>query len=116
MPTYEYKCNNCEHDFEVFQKMSDEPVKICPKCGKDLRRLIFGGAGVIFKGSGFYVTDKNKSAAAPAKTAECKAGREDNAGQKDKAGTEDKTKSIDAKPAAASCCDSCPAAASCEKT
>jgi len=65
MPTYEYECKSCGHTFEVFQSMSDEPLKICDKCGKEVRRLIFGGAGVIFKGSGFYVTDKagGKSAA-----------------------------------------------------
>ena len=58
MPTYEYECKKCSHNFEVFQAMSDEPLKECPKCKKELRRLINGGAGVIFKGSGFYVTDK----------------------------------------------------------
>ena len=58
MPTYEYECKKCSYNFEVFQSMSDEPLKICPKCGKEVRRLIFGGTGVIFKGSGFYVTDK----------------------------------------------------------
>jgi putative FmdB family regulatory protein len=60
MPTYEYECKSCGHNFEVFQAMSDEPLKTCVKCGKEVRRLIFGGAGVIFKGSGFYVTDKGK--------------------------------------------------------
>lgn len=60
MPTYEYECKHCAYSFEVFQSMSDEPLKKCPKCGKEVRRLIFGGAGVIFKGSGFYVTDNNK--------------------------------------------------------
>ena len=59
MPTYEYECKKCSYHFEVFQSMSDEPHKSCPKCGKEVRRLIFGGAGVIFKGSGFYVTDKS---------------------------------------------------------
>ncbi|MCL2411919.1 MAG: hypothetical protein FWC97_09795, partial [Treponema sp.] len=54
------------HCFEVFQTMSDLPIKDCPECGKEVRRLIFGGAGVIFKGSGFYVTDKAKSAGKPA--------------------------------------------------
>ena len=58
MPTYEYECKKCNYNFEVFQSMSDEPIKKCPKCGKEVRRLILGGAGVIFKGSGFYVTDK----------------------------------------------------------
>jgi putative FmdB family regulatory protein len=61
MPTYEYECKSCGHSFEVFQSMSDEPLKTCVKCGKEVRRLIFGGAGVIFKGSGFYVTDKGKT-------------------------------------------------------
>jgi len=58
MPTYEYECKKCGYNFEVFQSMSDEPLKTCVKCGSEVRRLIFGGAGVIFKGSGFYVTDK----------------------------------------------------------
>ncbi|MDR0289683.1 MAG: zinc ribbon domain-containing protein [Treponema sp.] len=58
MPTYEYECKECGHSFEVFQSMSDEPLKVCTKCGSEVRRLICGGAGVIFKGSGFYVTDK----------------------------------------------------------
>ena len=61
MPTYEYECKKCRYNFEVFQSINDEPLKDCPKCGKEVRRLIFGGAGVIFKGSGFYVTDKGKS-------------------------------------------------------
>lgn len=62
MPTYEYKCNNCGEIFEFFQKMSDDPVRECPVCGGDLQRVISGGIGVIFKGSGFYTTDyKNSS-------------------------------------------------------
>ena len=56
MPTYEYKCTQCSHDFEVFQSMSDEPVKICPECGAEVKK-VFTPAGVIFKGSGFYVND-----------------------------------------------------------
>jgi len=66
MPTYEYECKSCGHSFEVFQSMSEEPLKTCVKCGKEVRRLIFGGAGVIFKGSGFYVTDKGKGTNVPA--------------------------------------------------
>jgi len=58
MPTYEYECKKCGYNFEVFQSMSDEPLKTCAQCGGEVRRLILGGAGVIFKGSGFYVTDK----------------------------------------------------------
>jgi putative FmdB family regulatory protein len=64
MPTYEYECKSCGHTFDVFQSMKDEPVKICPRCGREVRRLINGGTGVIFKGSGFYVTDKAKGAGA----------------------------------------------------
>ena len=67
MPTYEYECKDCGHTFEAFQSMSDAPLKICPECGKEVRRLINGGSGVIFKGSGFYVTDK-KGGGAPADT------------------------------------------------
>ncbi|MDR0670486.1 MAG: zinc ribbon domain-containing protein [Treponema sp.] len=65
MPTYEYECKTCGYTFDVFQNMSDAPLRVCPQCGKEVRRLINGGTGVIFKGSGFYVTDKNKS---PGKT------------------------------------------------
>lgn len=57
MPTYEYKCIRCNHRFEVFQSMTSEPVKICPECGGEVKRLIGMGAGPIFKGSGFYQTD-----------------------------------------------------------
>ncbi|MBN2020868.1 MAG: zinc ribbon domain-containing protein [Sedimentisphaerales bacterium] len=58
MPTYEYNCENCEHRFEKFQVITAKPLRKCPECGKDsLKRLIGTGAGVIFKGSGFYATD-----------------------------------------------------------
>ena len=63
MPTYEYACQKCGHEFEQFQSMRDEPLKKCPKCKKAaLKRLVGSGAGLIFKGTGFYITDyKNKS-------------------------------------------------------
>ena len=58
MPTYEYLCDNCGHDFEKFQSITARPLKKCPDCGKNqLKRLIGTGAGVIFRGSGFYETD-----------------------------------------------------------
>lgn len=61
MPTYDYECAKCGHKFEKFQKMSDDVLKSCPKCKGKVQRLIGGGAGIIFKGSGFYQTDyKNK--------------------------------------------------------
>ncbi len=64
MPTYEYVCDNCGNKFETFQSIKADPLKHCDVCGKDaLRRLISAGGGLIFKGSGFYLTDyKNKSA------------------------------------------------------
>jgi putative FmdB family regulatory protein len=58
MPTYEYQCDACEHNFDEFQSMNDKPLKKCPKCGKSKLRRVFGaGAAIIFKGSGFYQTD-----------------------------------------------------------
>jgi putative FmdB family regulatory protein len=57
MPTYEYRCRSCGHDFEKFQRMSDEPVADCPECGAPAERRLSPGAGVVFKGSGFYATD-----------------------------------------------------------
>ncbi len=57
MPTYEYECTKCDHVFERFQSMSDAPLKRCPKCRCKVRRLFGTGAGIIFKGSGFYETD-----------------------------------------------------------
>jgi len=97
MPTYEYECKNCSHNFEVFQPISDSPLTTCPECGGEIRRLIFGGAGVIFKGSGFYVTDKNKSAAAIPGAVKT-----------------DKKPASDAKPAAGDSAPSAPAPAACE--
>jgi putative FmdB family regulatory protein len=73
MPTYEYECKTCGHNFEVFQNMSDPVLTSCPECGKEVRRLINGGTGIIFKGSGFYVTDKgsSKSSASSSSSSSC---------------------------------------------
>jgi putative FmdB family regulatory protein len=57
MPTYEYRCTECSNEFELFQKMSEEPVAPCPKCAAASQRKMSGGAGLLFKGSGFYITD-----------------------------------------------------------
>ena len=58
MPTYEYHCDACGHKFEEFQQITASPIRTCPKCGRrKVRRLIGAGAGVIFRGSGFYQTD-----------------------------------------------------------
>ena len=56
MPTYEYRCEK-GHAFEQLQKMSDPPVEVCPQCGAPAQRQLSGGAGLLFKGSGFYITD-----------------------------------------------------------
>ncbi|HEY5614782.1 MAG TPA: FmdB family zinc ribbon protein [Bacteroidota bacterium] len=62
MPTYDYRCGECGHEFEEFQSMSAEMLKTCPKCGKDvLKRAMGSGAGMIFKGGGFYQTDYKPS-------------------------------------------------------
>ena len=62
MPTYDYKCKECGITFELFQKMTDEPIKECIECGGEVRRLIGSGLTPVFKGSGFYETDyKSKS-------------------------------------------------------
>ena len=62
MPTYEYECRKCGHRFEKFQPITAEPVKTCPKCRGKVARLLSGGAGIIFKGAGFYQTDYKKTA------------------------------------------------------
>lgn len=60
MPTYEYLCRACSNRFETWQKMTDEPLTICPECGGPIRRVLFP-AGIVFKGPGFYKTDHSNS-------------------------------------------------------
>lgn len=79
MPTYDYVCDGCGHQFELFQSIKEEPKKQCPECGKKkLRRLIGPGAAIVFKGSGFYTTDYRsesyKKAAAADKPTEAASG------------------------------------------
>ncbi len=57
MPTYEYECCRCHKTFEEFQSITDPPIKKCPRCGGRVERLISPGAGLIFRGAGFYATD-----------------------------------------------------------
>ena len=70
MPTYEYACDACRHKFEEFQSIKAAPIAVCPACGKKkVKRLISAGAGFIFKGSGFYITDyRSESYKAAAKS------------------------------------------------
>jgi putative FmdB family regulatory protein len=63
MPTYEYACTKCGHTFEAVQSMNDKPLSRCPQCKSAVRRVINGGIGIIFRGSGFYTTDNKKSSA-----------------------------------------------------
>jgi putative FmdB family regulatory protein len=76
MPTYEYRCKFCHQMTDAFQRMSDAPLVKCPHCGKDgLERIVSGGAGVIYKGEGWYVTDYSKKSSGgkePAKKTEVK--------------------------------------------
>jgi putative FmdB family regulatory protein len=113
MPTYEYKCQACGHAFEKFQSIMAGPVKKCPVCGKNkVKRLISSGAGLIFKGSGFYITDyrsdayknsaKSDSAPAAASTTEKTADTK----------PADSSKTAESKPAAAA--ESKPAAPAAE--
>ena len=74
MPTYEYACTKCGHQFEIVQSFSDDALTKCPECGGSLRK-VFGSVGIVFKGSGFYKNDargssKSTTAAPPAATAE----------------------------------------------
>ena len=78
MPTYDYRCKACNHEFEEFQSMSAKPLKKCPECGKPkLERLIGTGAGVIFKGSGFYETDYRSASYKTAAKADSDGGKRD---------------------------------------
>ena len=86
MPTYDYECSSCGHTFEKFQPITSKPVRNCPKCGRRVRRLFGGGAGIIFKGSGFYQTDYRSSSYRKA-------------AEKDKSASDGKSSDSDQKPA-----------------
>jgi putative FmdB family regulatory protein len=94
MPTYDYVCDACNHEFELFQSITENPQRKCPECGKNkLRRLIGPGAALVFKGSGFYKTDyrsesyKKAAAAEKSKTSSSPS----DAKTKDKSKTEKKS-------------------------
>lgn len=98
MPTYEYVCRECGHTFEELQSMKEDPLVRCPSCGKDaLARIMGGGSGLIFKGSGFYLTDYKKSNTSPSSSRESKADRSGKSGKDENSGKDEKS-SQDAKP------------------
>jgi len=102
MPTYEYECDACGHSFEKFQSITAAAARKCPECGKlKLRRLIGSGAGVIFKGSGFYQTDYRSAdyakKAGEAKTSESSSKSSDSSGSK---GDSSSSSTSESKPAA----------------
>ena len=99
MPTYEYQCAN-GHTFELFQRMSDKPKAKCPECGAAAGRRISGGAGLIFKGSGFYITDYGKDGKGPRKPESAESSGESSAKPESKPAAEAKpdAKSKAAKP------------------
>ncbi|GAA2092907.1 MULTISPECIES: FmdB family zinc ribbon protein [Brevibacterium] len=68
MPTYAYRCKNCDYAFDIHQAFTDDALRVCPECGEEKLRKVFGTVGVTFKGSGFYATDSRSasSASAPA--------------------------------------------------
>lgn len=94
MPTYDYKCGNCQHKFEQFQSITAKPLRKCPKCGKlGVQRLIGAGAGIIFKGSGFYQTDYRSESYKKAAESEKKSSTD-----KDTTKKKTDTKAKDSKP------------------
>jgi putative FmdB family regulatory protein len=101
MPTYEYHCDACEHEFEEFQSIMDKPLKKCPQCGKSKLRRLFGtGAAVLFKGAGFYQTDYRSESYKSAAKAEQESAKPaaDKSATSDTAGSADgKTKGSTAK-------------------
>ncbi len=98
MPTYEYRCLQCNDRFDIFQKMSEAPVSKCPKCNGPVERLMGAGMGLIFKGSGFYITDYKKSNSSSTAT-----GAGSSETKTDKGKTESKT--TETKPAEAKTTD-----------
>lgn len=94
MPTYEYKCRKCKKTFEAFQRISDAPLTACEKCGAKgtVSRLVSRGTGLIFKGSGFYVTDYKRSGSAGTKSESSSKAPE----KKEKSEAKDSTKAASA--------------------
>ncbi|MCK4578078.1 MAG: zinc ribbon domain-containing protein [Candidatus Marinimicrobia bacterium] len=99
MPTYSYICDSCGHRFDELQSMTADALVTCPDCGKDqLRRVISGGSGLIFKGSGFYITDyanKSSSSSSSSNGATDKSIKKSKPAEKSKKQTAEKSDSKD---------------------
>ena len=96
MPTYVYRCKACSHEFEELQRTTDESLTECPSCGKTtLKRMIGGGGGLVFKGSGFYLTDYKKSGGDGKKESSEKKETKPEAKTETKSETKTETKSSD---------------------
>jgi len=90
MPTYDYECRSCGHQYELFQSITAKPTKKCPTCGKNTaKRLIGTGGGIIFRGSGFYQTDYRSESYKKAAKADSEAA----SGKKSDSGSKTETKS-----------------------
>ena len=98
MPTYEYECPE-GHEFEKFQKMTEKPRAKCPRCGKAAVRKISGGAGLVFRGSGFYITDYGKDGKGPRKPETEKPAASSGESKSETPKTDAKPSKADAKPA-----------------
>jgi putative FmdB family regulatory protein len=95
MPTYKYRCKKCGHEFEVRQRMSDNSLTECPMCGGKVRRVV-GSVGIVFKGSGFYVTDnRNANGKGRVKTTEKSSGAAEEGKEKEKSEKPDKPSKSD---------------------
>ena len=99
MPTYVYRCTNCEHEFETRQRMMDDPLTECPECGGKIRRVV-NSVGVVFKGQGFYVTDNRGKKAQPPSSPSSKKddGGGDNSSTSSDSKNSGKSKSSESKP------------------
>jgi putative FmdB family regulatory protein len=94
MPTYDYQCDSCDHQFELFQSITASPKRKCPECGRlKLRRLIGPGAAIVFKGSGFYQTDYRSASYKKAAEADKKNGSTDSSKSKSDSGGKSKSTS-----------------------
>lgn len=96
MPTYEYRCPE-GHTFDLFQRMSDDPVADCPECGAAAERILSGGGGLLFKGEGFYITDYRSDSYKKAEKKESDSGGGDAAAKPESAGKKADSKKKDSK-------------------